>query len=164
MGDELYFYCSGRNSGRDPDDGSGGATGLVILRRDGFASMDAGKEAGTLTTRPVTFSGNHLYANVDFDGGGELRAEILDAKTGEPLAPFTSDNCRPVRQGGTRVELGWDGAPSLATLAGKPVRVRFHLRNGGLYAFWISPDPSGAGNGYVAGGGPGFTGNRDTPR
>lgn len=41
--------------------------------------------------------------------------------------------------------------------------VRFHLRNGGLYAVWISPDPSGASNGYVAGG-PGFTGNRDTPR
>jgi len=40
--------------------------------------------------------------------------------------------------------------------------VRFHLRNGSLYAFWVSRDPSGASDGYVAAGGPGFTGPTDT--
>jgi len=42
------------------------------------------------------------------------------------------------------------------------VRFRFHLRNGALYAFWVSPDKSGASRGYVAAGGPGFTGPTDT--
>jgi len=42
------------------------------------------------------------------------------------------------------------------------VRLRFHLRSGRLYAFWVSPDASGASGGYVAAGGPGFTGPTDT--
>jgi hypothetical protein len=34
--------------------------------------------------------------------------------------------------------------------------------NGRLYSFWVSPDASGASYGYVAAGGPGFTGPTDT--
>ena len=36
------------------------------------------------------------------------------------------------------------------------------LRNGALYSFWTTPDASGASHGYVAAGGPGFTGPTDT--
>ena len=36
------------------------------------------------------------------------------------------------------------------------------LRNGSLYALWVSPKRSGASYGCVAAGGPGFTSNRDT--
>ena len=36
------------------------------------------------------------------------------------------------------------------------------LRNAALYAFWVTPDDSGASHGYVAGGGPGLTGPTDT--
>jgi hypothetical protein len=39
---------------------------------------------------------------------------------------------------------------------------RFHLSNGELYAFWVSPEESGANHGYVAAGGPGLTGPKDT--
>jgi hypothetical protein len=42
------------------------------------------------------------------------------------------------------------------------VRFRFHLRQGSLYAFWVSPERNGASHGYVAGGGPGFSGPTDT--
>ena len=52
--------------------------------------------------------------------------------------------------------------PYLALLAGRPVRFRFHLANAKLYSFWVSPDLSGASHGYVAAGGPGFTGAMDT--
>jgi len=47
-------------------------------------------------------------------------------------------------------------------LAGRPVRFRFHLTNGKLYSFWVSPNETGASQGYLAGGGPGFTGPSDT--
>ena len=33
--------------------------------------------------------------------------------------------------------------------------------DGKLYAFWVSPDESGASHGYVAGGGPGYMGRID---
>ena len=48
------------------------------------------------------------------------------------------------------------------SLAGQPVKLRFHLRQGSLYAFWVSTESSGASHGFVAAGGPGFTGPMDT--
>jgi hypothetical protein len=47
-------------------------------------------------------------------------------------------------------------------VARTPVGFRFHLTNGRLYSFWVSPDASGASHGCVAAGGPGLTGPTDT--
>jgi hypothetical protein len=55
----------------------------------------------------------------------------------------------------------WKGA-DLSALAGKPVRLRFHLKNAQLYSFWVSAHANGASQGYVAAGGPGFTGIQDS--
>src|SRR5262249_36157177 len=135
-------------------------TGLAVLRRDGFASLDAGRDGGTVTTRTVRFSGKHLFVNLAATEGS-LRAEVLDEK-GEPIAPFTKENCIPAKGDRTLLGVSWRGAEDLSAVAGKPVRLRFHLTNGRLYAFWVSPEKSGASHGYVAAGGPGFTGPTDT--
>ena len=55
----------------------------------------------------------------------------------------------------------WRGAESLARASGKNVRLRFTLTSGSLYSFWITPDANGASHGYVAAGGPGFSGTLD---
>ena len=68
----------------------------------------------------------------------------------------------PVRSDKTLKEVRWDGIEDLSKLARTPVRFRFHLTNGRLYSFWVSPDASGASRGYVAAGGPGLTGPTDT--
>ena len=115
---------------------------------------------GTLTTRPLKFSGKHLFVNVAA-ASGELRAELLDAD-GKVIAPFSAENCEPITTDSTNAAVKWKGAGDLAALAGKPARVRFHTKNAALYAFWISPDANGASHGYVAAGGPGFTTNHDT--
>jgi hypothetical protein len=160
VGDRLYFYVSGR-AGVPGTSGSGVcSTGLATLRRDGFASMDAGPDGGTLTTRPAVFSGNHFFVNVD-DPEGELRVEVLDA-AGQVVAPFSAGNCAAVQDNRTLAEVRWTGVGDLSAVAGTPVRFRFRLRNGRLYAFWASRHGSGASNGYVAAGGPGFTGPTDT--
>ena len=158
VGDELWFYFSGRAGGAKRD--AGGATGLAKLRRDGFASMDAGVEAGTLTTRSLRFSGKFLFVNAAA-AKGELRAEALDEKN-EPIVPYTLANCEPVSTDATKVRINWKGADDLGALSGKVVRLRFQMTNGALYSFWVSPDVSGASGGYVGAGGPGFTGARDT--
>jgi hypothetical protein len=152
VGDQLYFYCSGR--------GAGHVTSLAILRRDGFTSMDAGDSEGTLTTRPVTFRGKHLFVNVDAPNG-ELRAEVLDDR-GSVIAPFTAGDCAPLRADKTQHPVTWKAGSDLSKLVGKAVKFRFHLKSGKLYAFWVSPDTSGASHGYVGAGGPGFSGMIDT--
>ncbi len=68
----------------------------------------------------------------------------------------------PLKTDSAFAPLHWSGADDLGAVAGRKVRFRFHLKNGQLYAFWVSPERSGASQGYVAAGGPGFTNNKDT--
>ena len=117
-------------------------------------------ERGQLTTRPIVFKGAHLFVNAS-TAAGSLAAEVLDSD-GNVIPTFSKENCIPVRADKTLTPLRWKGQADLGKLAGKIVKIRFHLENGQLYSFWVSPDASGASQGYVAAGGPGFTGNRDT--
>jgi hypothetical protein len=157
--DKLHFYVSGRALGDRFWDGNC-HTGLATMRRDGFASMDAGEESGVLTTRPVRFQGRYLFVNIDAPKG-VLRAEVLNVD-GKVVEPFRVDDCNPITADTTLQQVTWKGGEDLSVLSGQPVRFRFHLEDGKLYSFWVSPDKSGASHGYVGGGGPGFTGSRDT--
>lgn len=157
--DKLYFYVSGRMLGDRFWDGNC-YTGLAIMRRDGFVSMDAGHEFGTLTTRPVKFKGKYLFVNIN-NPDGELRVEVL-TRDEKPIKGLSLKDCNPISTDSTIQQVIWKGGKDLSFLAGKPARFKFHLRNGKLYSFWVSPDKSGASYGYVAAGGPGFTGPRDT--
>ena len=148
LDDQLVFpYCGfSGDAGEGRSDMYGGAAiGLATLRRDGFASMQG---PGTLMTRPVVFSGSYLFVNLT----GEIRVELLDA-AGKLIAASQTVSGDSTRQ---RIEL-----PGLAAHAGQPVRFRFQLNRGSLYAFWVTPDAGGASNGYVAAGGPAFAGIRD---
>jgi len=158
VGDRLYFYMSGRSGA--PQGPGENATGLATLRRDGFVSMDAGDAGGTLTTRPVKFHGKYLFVNAD-SSQGELGVEVLDAG-GRVIAPFSLDNCIPIRIDNTLQQVTWAGGDDLSALAETPVKFRFHIRDGSLYAFWVAPDRSGASHGFVAAGGPGFAEPTDT--
>ncbi len=160
VGDRLYFYVSGR-SGVPGRRASGDTfTGLATLRRDGFVSMDADSETRSLTTRQVRFSGKRLFVNLDA-GAGEAKVEVLDAG-GKVLPGFSAADSVPLQSDNTLAAVRWRGGADLATLAGQPVRFRFVLRNARLFAFWVSPDERGSSQGYVAAGGPGFLGTRDT--
>ena len=132
----------------------GGSTGMAVLRRDGFVSFGSEGKKGSLTTCPVEFSGRCLFVNVDCPQG-ELRVEVLD-KDGNVIDGFSEIECRPIKADSTIHIVKWKGKKDLAALAGQPVRFRFHLTNGELYAFWVSRDENGASNGYNAAGGPGF--------
>ncbi len=161
VGDKLHFYHSGRAGapGKGEARDGGGSTGLARLRRDGFASLDAGAEGGTLTTRPVRFAGKHLFVNADA-AGGELTAEVLDER-GRALLGLARADCVGACADRTLQGVSWKSG-DLGSAAGRPVRFRFHLKSARLFAFWVSPDSSGASHGYVAAGGPGFTGLADT--
>ena len=139
VGDELYIYVSGRRLYDGVHQYC--STGLAILRRDGFASMDARPKNGTLTTRLVKFRGKHLFVNVN-NPHGSLRVEVLD-KQGQPIPAFALSNSIPVTADKTLHPVEWKGVEDLSALSDQPARFRFHLDNGELYSFWVSPDRSG---------------------
>src|SRR5262249_13012094 len=94
-------------------------------------------------------------------GQGELRVEVLDEKR-EVIEPFTRARCIPIRQDKTFQAVTWTKGTDVARLAGERVRFRFYLTSGRLFAFWVSAAKSGASHGYLAAGGPTFTGPTDT--
>ena len=155
VGDKLYFYVSGR-AGMPDTPTPARATGLATLRRDGFASMDG---AGTPVTRPVRFSGKHLFVNADL-GNAPLRVGV-DDEHGRPLPDLGTADCIPIHGNGTKLRVTWTRRTSLAELAGRPVRFRFDVSGGRLFAFWVAATEAGASNGFAAAGGPGFTAGRD---
>jgi hypothetical protein len=172
VGDKLYFYVSGRRGVPGSTEPGTCSTGLAILRRDGFASMDRSVPRahvervdpavppGTLVTRPVSFSGRYLFVNVD-TMDGELRVELLD-REGREMSGFSAEECVPVRGDSTQAGVRWRES-DLGGIAGQPVRFRFRLTAGSLYAFWVSRSSGGESGGYVAAGGPGFTTLADVP-
>ena len=113
-----------------------GALYLAKLRLDGFVSLDAG-ERGTVLSRPFDLGGGDLRVNADA-AGGELRAELVDAETMEPLPGLGESECRPLDGDCIDGRLSW-GEARLPELD-RPVRARFSLRDASLYAFWIGGD------------------------
>ncbi len=128
-----------------------------MLRRDGFVSLHADKQEGYITTEKLTFDGKYLFVNADVKAkGASLRAELLDAD-GNVILGYSKKECIAMRSTDkTKQLITWKNKKDVSELAGKPVRIKFYLTNGDLYAFWVSPWTSGESRGYTAGGGPGL--------
>lgn len=99
-----------------------------ILRPDGFISVHAGAEEGTLLTKPLIFKGRSLELNYSASAVGFVRVEILDMQ-GKVLA--TSKNLT-----GDFIDetVGWENDAKIEAFAGKPVQLRFTLKEVDLYS------------------------------
>jgi len=104
-----------------------------VLRLDGFASAHAGYTPGTLLTKPFTFSGAQLTLNFSTSAAGNILVEILDENQ-QVLATsigLIGDEIERV--------VTWKPDFHLASLAGKPIQLRFTLKDADLYALRFVP-------------------------
>jgi hypothetical protein len=145
VGDEIWLYYmaqKGRNwwtyvgdppkfdpTAEEPELG----VGLAKLRLDGFVSIDAGEEEGTLTTKPFVFLGDTIEVNANAEGGS-LVVEALDAE-GEPIEGFAEADAEAIRSDSVRHAAAWNGNADCHVLQGRPIRLRFHMKNTKLYSF-----------------------------
>jgi len=141
-GDELWFYYTGINVRYHPGAGDVGQmyTGgihLARLRLDGFVSLRAAADPGSLDTRPLHLEGRTLWVNVDA-AAGELRAEITDERGRQVLPGWEAARCTVVAGDHLRAQVAWPGR-DFAELQGRKVRIRLHLQNADLYSFWVEP-------------------------
>ena len=136
-GDELWYYYRGATID-GPKDTWQSATGIAILRRDGFASLNADHEGGIVITRPFVFEGRGmLHVNAQTSAGGSIRASVVDEDTAKPLTDFTEDDSATFTGDSTCAPLRWRHRDSLAELKKRYVRLAFHLKNARLYSFWV---------------------------
>ncbi|WP_153557670.1 hypothetical protein [Roseimaritima sediminicola] len=109
-----------------------------VLRTDGFVSVHAGLESGELLTRPLIFEGDELILNVSTSAAGSVQVEVQDAN-GQPLPGLTLKDCTPIIGDNIEQKVRWRKDSNLDVQAGRPVRLRFVMRECDIYSFRFKP-------------------------
>jgi hypothetical protein len=109
------------------------AIGLATLRLDGFASLDASYDGGTVVTSPAVLHGEQVSLNVKADYG-EVLVELLDHQD-QPIDGYTVADCLPVHADSVSAPVRWRERRTLQGVAGLAVKLRLTLRNARLYSY-----------------------------
>ncbi|MBN2292533.1 MAG: hypothetical protein JXM70_08920, partial [Pirellulales bacterium] len=103
------------------------------LRLDGFVSMHAGYKGGEFVTKPLVFKGKRLAINFSTSAVGSVSVEIQDA-TGKPLPGFSLAQSALIYGDSIERAVVWKDSADLGKLAGKPVRLRFVMKDADVYS------------------------------
>jgi len=106
----------------------------LVMRTDGFASLNTPYAGGTATTRPVTFEGTELVLNCSMSAAGAMWVELQDAH-GTPLPGFSRADCDEIVGDEIARKVTWRNSSDVSSLKGKPIRLRFEMRDSDLYSF-----------------------------
>ena len=111
------------------------------LRLDGFASVSAPYEGGELLTKPLRFAGRQLVLNCATSAAGGIRVEIQDAD-GKPLPGYAASDCDEILGNRLAFPVRWKSGGDVGALAGRPVRLRFLMKDADVFAMRFIPDPA----------------------
>jgi hypothetical protein len=105
----------------------------ATVRTDGFASAHAPAAGGELVTHPLTFEGRELILNYSTSAAGSVQVEIEDAD-GRPLPGFALSDCPEIYGDEIERVARWKPGGDVGRLAGRPVRLRFVMKDADLYS------------------------------
>jgi len=128
--DELSLYSTEHYYFNETD---GTRLRRFTIRIDGFVSVWAPLAGGELLTKPILFGGKELAVNFSTSAAGSLRVEIQTAG-GEPIEGFTLADCEEIFGDQLERIVSWKGGSDVGPLAGRPVRLRFVLKDADLYS------------------------------
>lgn len=109
-----------------------GAIGLATLRKDGFASLDAGSTVGSLTTKKLVGASGPLHVNYSATAGW-FKAEVLD-ENGNVLPGYGEADCGAMQSDSLDQIVTWATHTELPS-APTPIRLRFSMQNASLYSY-----------------------------
>ena len=111
------------------------AISRLVLRRDGLISVRADYSGGEFTTPFLKFHGSELVLNLNTSAAGIARVAILDSDF-RPLDGYSLEDCDRIHTT-NRIDrrVSWNGISDVSSLAGRPVRLHFQLRDLDLYGF-----------------------------
>ena len=71
---------------------------------------------------------------METSGGGSVAVEILDENF-DPISGFTREDTVKAYGNSVRMPMAWSDTQDVSSLAGRAVRLRFHMQDCKLYAF-----------------------------
>jgi len=105
----------------------------LALRTDGFVSVNAPYAGGEVQTKPMRFHGEELRINYSTSAAGSIWVEIQDA-AGTPLPGFSREDSDEIIGDEIERVVTWKGKSDVGALSGRPVRVRFIMKDADLYS------------------------------
>jgi hypothetical protein len=105
-----------------------------VWRLDGIASLHADGKPGELLTKPFRFTGGKLLLNYATSAAGSIRIEIQDAD-GKALPGYTLAEAPETFGDKIDAPFAWKRGSDVSALAGRPIRMRFVLKDADLYAW-----------------------------
>lgn len=135
---EISLYVS-ENYGNYPD----GVNRVPRLRRsvirvDGFVSVNAPYDGGQMLTKPVVFKGTKLVVNYSTSAVGGIKVEIQD-QSGAAVPGFALTDATEIYGDEIERVVSWRHGPNMGRLAGKPIRLRFLMKDADLYSMRFVP-------------------------
>lgn len=103
-------------------------------RVDGFVSVRASAQGGALVTKPLVFDGKKLVVNFATRGQGSLQVELQEAN-GKPIPKFALADAVPLTGDEIAQTVAWKSGDDVSSLAGKPICVRFELKDADVFSF-----------------------------
>ncbi|GAA5221869.1 hypothetical protein [Membranihabitans marinus] len=103
------------------------------MRLDGFASLEAGFEGGTVVTKPFTFDGKELEINYSTSAAGSVMIEIQD-ENGSPISGFEMEDCQEIIGNEISRIVSWKNSTDVSALVGKTIRLKISMKDADLYA------------------------------
>ena len=104
------------------------------LRIDGFVSVNAPLSGGEFVTRPIKFQGKELVMNFSTSAAGSVRVEIQTAD-GKQIQGCALEDCPEIFGDEIERVVTFKGGSDVGQQAGKPIRLRFVLKDADLYSF-----------------------------
>ena len=103
------------------------------FRMDGFVSLNAPLKGGEMVTKPLRFTGARLVLNFATSAAGSVKVELQDG-AGQPLPGHSLADCDDVFGDAIERPVTWGGSTDVSDLAGKPMRVRFVMKDADVWA------------------------------
>ena len=110
-----------------------GRVRCLSIRPWGFVSVHAGFDAGEMLTKPLVFGGKALHLNYSTSAAGSVQVEMQD-EDGQAIAGLGLNDMELLFGDELDAVVKWRGGSDLGRLVGKPVRLRFVLKDADLFA------------------------------
>ena len=141
--DKLLFYASAAKGGHGDcvaiHDAGLDTTGLEStllyeMRLDGFCSLKTWGYRGILRTKTIVPKAGQISFNVRTMAHTEIRVQILDGKTAEPIPGYTWDEAVPISGDHLFAQPRWKRRNDISELIDRPIRIEIAMREAELFA------------------------------
>lgn len=110
----------------------------AVIRVDGFVSVNAPYASGEMLTKPLIFEGRTLVINYSTSAVGSIKVELQNER-GVPVPGFTLAEATEIYGDEIERVVSWKHCTDIRQLAGRPIRIRFVIKDADLYSIRFRP-------------------------